>query len=1011
MNLSKFALENSKFTIIVFLLLVLFGIISFLTMPRSEDPLIDPAGTNVVVVFPGANPVDLEQLVIDPIEKVINELEDIKEIKTTAESGLAFISVEFLPGSDGDEKYSDVVQKVNSVVNDLPDGIVKFELMKWSITDVKILQLGLVSDTEPYNKLEDEAERLEDLFNNIKGVKDVDIMAYPKQQISIDVDLERMSVLNITMNDIINAVNMNNANIPGGYVEIGKKRFSIQTSGSYESINEIKQTPISLVKEQVVYIKDIAKVYFDFEDEKYIGRTNGKRSLFIAVSQKAGMNIFDVSNQLKLKIDEFKEELSSSVSVITVFDQSENVARRLNDFFINLLQGLFLVGLVFLLGVNFRASLVVITAIPISILIGIGAIDIGGYGLQQISIAGLVIALGLIVDNAIVVTENITNFMKKGYDAKSAAFEATNQISGAITSSTVTTVLAFIPIIFMGDVTGDFIRSMPLIVVFTLIASLFVSLSLTPYLSSIFLPMADKIKESKVQKLFSSFIENVYQKQLAYTLSKPRSFIILAVVVFFASLTLFPLVGVSFFPKAEKPQFLININTPESIGLAATDSLTAYLEKKLLSNPNIRTVAANIGRDNPRIYYNSIPKSEKYNRAQILVELSNHDLELLDKTIKDLRKEFSGIPDVKVEVKEFEQGPPVDAPVAIRIIGENLSTLEKISKDIEDIFQKTEGIINVNNPLGTSKTDLYVKINREKAAIYGVPIIEIDRTVRAVFAGINISKFRDSKGKEYNITISIPNDGKRKYQDFNKIYVSSVTGNLIPLKQIAEIEFKAGPNVISHYNLNRNVTITADTDGSREVNDVTMEIINKLDRYNFPEGYRYKDTGELQSRQSSFGGMAQATLVALLGIFAVLVLQFKSYKQPLIIFSAIPLALVGSILALFITGYSFSFMAFVGLTSLVGIVVNNSIILVDYTNQLLATEFELDDAIIEAAKTRFTPIFLTTATTIGGLLPLTFSGGTLWAPMGWTIIGGMIVSTFLTLIIVPALYKLFTDNK
>jgi multidrug efflux pump subunit AcrB len=379
--------------------------------------------------------------------------------------------------------------------------------------------------------------------------------------------------------------------------------------------------------------------------------------------------------------------------------------------------------------------------------------------------------------------------------------------------------------------------------------------------------------------------------------------------------------------------------------------------------------------------------------------------------LQELRDDFSFYPGAKIEVKELEQGPPVNAPIEIKVRGEKLEVLEKIADDIEKIFRQTSGLININNPLSTSKTDVRVNINRDKAAMYGIPLVDIDRTVRMSIAGITVSKYRDKEGKEYNIVVRSNFEKEPRLDIFDKIYLTTATGALIPLNQVAVVELKLSSSRISHFNLDRSVTLTADVLGGDSINNLTREIITKLDQYQWPVGYDYYVGGEKKSQEESFGGMGQAVIIAIIAIFAVLVLQFKSFKQPLIVYAALPLAVIGSILALLITGYTFSFTAFIGVTSLVGIVVNNSIILVDYTNQLRREGKELVAAIKEAGETRFLPIILTTMTTIGGLLPLTLQGGTLWAPMGWTIIGGLLTSTVLTLIVVPVLYKMFSNSS
>ncbi len=1008
MSLPKFALENHQFASIIVLILVLIGIVSFMTMPRSEDPQISPAGTSVYAVYPGANPADVEKLFSQPIEEVLNELDDIKELKSISRTGYGQVDIEFISGSDGDEKYSDVVQKVNSIRSNLPNEIVDIQMIKWTINDVKVLQYALVSENSSYAKLENEAEALEDLLKTTPGVKKIETWAYPEQEVRIQINMERLANMRIGINQLIGAIQTSSVNIPGGKLDLGGRQFNIQTSGSFEKIEDIENIIVNTGIDKPIYLKDIADIYFDYEDPSHIARFNGKNTVFVTASQKSGTNIFDVTDQIKEKAEIFRSTLPKNIILETVFDQSESVSNRLTGFFFNLLQGLILVGIIIIFAVGLRASLIVMLVIPVSIFIGIGLLDLSNYGLQQMSIAGLVIALGLLVDNAIVVTENIARFIKEGFSKFDAALRGTSQIAWAVTSSTITTILAFVPMILMADITGEFIRSMPLTVIFTLLASLWVSITITPYLSKKFMRDKDEQRESILRKQLDKIISGNYRKTLDYALNRPKFVIFLSIFIFILSLSLFPLIGVSFFPKAEKPQFIINVNLPEGTSIERTNEVARYVESVLKEKSEIVKYATNVGHGNPRIYYNVLSKRNANNHAQFLIETEEYQFEKFNNLLDDLRNEFNDYPGASIEVKDFIQGPPVEAPIAIKIIGDNLSVLKDISLNAEQIFKNTEGTLNIFNPLSTTKSDIHININREKAAMYGVPLAEIDRAVRAQITGLIISNFRDEQGKEFNIVVRGEELGVSKLSHFDKIYVPSVRGSQIPLKQLASIEFKSTPLEISHYELTRTVTVTADVKTGFLVNDVTNQIIEKLNEYNWPKGYSFYVGGELASQQESFGGMARALIIAIVGIFGVLVLQFKSYSQPLIVFSAVPLAIIGSIIALLITGYSFSFTAFVGLTSLVGIVINNSIILVDYSNQLRDEGKAIIEAVKLAGEVRFIPIILTTATTIGGLLPLTLGGGTMWAPMGWSIIGGLIASTFLTLVVVPVLYKVFT---
>lgn len=1004
-----FSLTNYQFMLVVLLLLVISGVVSFLTMPRSEDPKVTPPGTNLIIIYPGAGPADMEQLVVDPIEEKINELDDIKRINSRCGDGLAVIDVEFHTGIDMDETYSELVQKINSIRNQLPEDIMELNINRWNLSDfVIILQLALISESASYRVLDDEAERLEKALEKIYGVKKVKKWAIPAQQVRVSLDLEKMSQRNISMNQVMTAIQASNYNIPGGNIDVGHRRFNIRTSGSYESIEELRDTIVHAYGEKVVFLKDVASVEFDYEDNLYKARANGKRAVFVTVNQKEGTNIFDVMKDVRESLVKFAEKLPPSVSLYTVFDQSESVSYRVNNFFINLLQGLTLVGLVVFLAVGFRASFIVMLAIPTSILMSLGFVDLSGYGLQQMSIAGLVIALGLLVDNAIVVTENISRYLRMGHSNRAAALKGTDEIGFAVISATLTTVLAFIPIAMMGYSTGDYIRSMPVTVIYTLVASLFVALTLTPLLSSRFLRVRNNHNDTFIRKFLNRLIEKTYRPTLNFALNRPLVILVIVGIVFFSSLFLFKFVGISFFPKAEKPQLIINIDTPEGVTLERTDSAARFVEAILDDRDEIKKYATNIGHGNPQIHYGVESRELTVNHAQIFIELKKIDLNKMAQLVSDLRHAFAGYPGAFIEVQEIEQGPPVEAPIAIKILGEDMETLRDIARDVEKIFLSTMGAVNVDNPQKFQKTDIHVKINRAKAGMLGIPIVEIDRAIRASMAGMTASKFRDKEGREYDIVVRLPFVGKPRLEDFDRIYVTSLTGSSIPLSQIADVRFKSVPKQIDHYNFNRAVTLTSDVERGYSTDKVTRSIITRLDSYSWPKGYSYYVAGEKESQEESFGGMGKAVVIALIAIFAVLVFQFKSFSQPLIIFTAIPLAVIGSILALLITGYSFSFTAFIGLTSLVGIVINNSIILVDYTNKLRADGKSIVAALKEAGSTRFVPIVLTTATTVGGLLPLTLRGGTLWGPMGWTIIGGLIVSTFLTLVVVPILYRIFS---
>jgi multidrug efflux pump subunit AcrB len=418
-----------------------------------------------------------------------------------------------------------------------------------------------------------------------------------------------------------------------------------------------------------------------------------------------------------------------------------------------------------------------------------------------------------------------------------------------------------------------------------------------------------------------------------------------------------------------------------------------------------------VGHGNPKIYYNFFSRRVDATFAEIYVVLKNYSPDSFDRLLTSLRDKFSHTPGARIRVKEFEQGPPFDAPVQIYITGDDLEVLRGIASDVEAFIREQPGAVNIENQFVKTNTELMFDINKEKANMLGVPVAEIDRTIRIAVEGLEISSYRDPSGEEYPIVLRMKRAGDFRLEDLDMIYVSSLTGKQIQMKQFVDLKLQQVPSTISRYNQERTAEILADVRGGYSLDELMDPILAKLEVYSMPSGYNYSIGGELKGRKESFGGMTNAILIAVISIFSVLVLQFRSVRQPLIIFMAVPFAVTGMIWALWISGHTFSFTAFIGLTSLVGIVVNNSIILVDYTNKLRERGLSLQEALQVAAETRLTPIVLTALTTIGGLLPLTLRGGTLWAPLGWTIIGGLLVSTLLTLLIVPVFYQLMERKR
>jgi multidrug efflux pump subunit AcrB len=1010
MKIAEFSVKNYQFTLIIFVLLLTLGLNSLLNMPRGEDPEMEQPTFSIVFIYPGTSPSDMEQLVVDKAEKRLNELDDVKKLISEVSDGLAVMRIDYKHESDPDEKYQELVREVNALRNELPSDIFDIKVLRFSSTDVSIFQVALISETASYRELQKYVEKLEDEMEKLKGLKKIQTHGYPERQVRVSLNIQKMAQQGIAMNRILGALQSENINIPGGSIQMNTRRFNITTSGEYKDMEEIKNTIVYTGNGKIVYLKDVAEVEMNYQEETHLTRLNGFRSVLLTASQKDGQNIFNVSDKANPLIENFEKELPAHIKLVKNFDQSASVATRLSRFSKDFLIAILLVS-VTLLPLGTRAALVVMISIPLSIFIGLFMLDTAGFTINQLSIVGLIVALGILVDDSIVVVENIERYLRAGKTKREAAIQATSQIGLAVIGCTATLILAFLPLVFLPESSGDFIRSLPMAVIFTVLASLFVSLTIVPFLASRILKQHVSSEGNIFMRALKKGISGTYGKLLHVALRHPAVTLTITCLLFIGSLLLFSVVGFSLFPKSEKPQFLINIEMPNGTGIYATDKVARYVEQELKKEADIKHFTTNVGKGNPRIYYNVIQRNESSNFAQFFIQLNDLDPEEKTKLIDKLRNKFSYYPNAKIEVKDFEQGPSLEAPVAIRIFGENLDTLRKVSMQIEQLISKTEGTIYVNNPLASQSTGLHVKINKEKAGLLGVPVGDIDRSIRLGVTGINIAQLSPGEGEdEINVNVTLPRGKYATEEVFNTIYVNSVSGQAIPLRQLAEVELETTPNLIRHYDKARYSTVTAFVKSGYLYENINKEVIKKLEAFSFPKGYSYVAAGELENKKESFGGIQTIILITIFGFIAVLVLEFGNFKSTLIVLSVIPLGVIGAVTMLFITGNPLSFVAVIGLIALVGIEVKNSILLVDFTNQLRERGIPLLEAIEKAGEIRFLPIVLTSLTAIGGLTPLAIENNPLYSPLALVIIGGLISSTLLSRLVTPVMYRLLPPH-
>ena len=1005
MRISDFAVRNVPFMLVAFALTIALGLFAWTKISRTEDPHFPISAFMIVAVYPGADPQEVERQVVEPIEDAIHRLDDIKHLISTADDSLGVVRVQFHAGIDADKKFDELQREVDAIRTELPAALTHLEIKKINPGLVNIVQYALVSDSASTRTLEDLAEDFKDRLEKIRTVRDARVVGIPERELRVELDLARLAELKLRAVQVLEAIKAENTNVPGGAVETASRRFNIKTSGAYRSLDEVLDTVVVGDGARAIRVRDVASVRWDVGPAEHVTRFDNKRAVFVVANQKTGGNIFETQQAIDAEAAAFTRTLPAGIELVLGFEQAKNVDKRLSRLGFDFTLAVLLV-LITLLPLGLRAAGIVMVSVPLSLLSGLAALYFTGFSLNQLSIAGFIVALGLLVDDSIVVTENIARFLRLGHSRDDAAMRATKQISLAILGCTAALLLAFLPLLTLPGDSGKFIRALPVTVVYTVLASLAVALTIIPFLASRLMPTGASHEPNAALRWLLKMIDQLYAPWLRRALAHPKRTVVLSLAGAALSIGLVPLIGLSMFSKADTPQFIIEIKTPNGSSLAATDRVLRQVEAVLHATPEIKHTLANLGHGNPQIYYNIFEHENAANYAEIFVQLHSYEPGKTPKLLDNLRERFDQIPGAEILVKQFEAGPPIDAPVVMRVIGSDLGTLRTLAARTEDLMKATPGLRDVSNPLRRSRIDLSLNVDTAKAGLLGVLPLELDRSVRLAVAGLSAGDFHEDDGDHYPIVLRAPMQGQPSPDALQNLHVGTYGGAQIPLAQVTHLALSESPPRISRRDRERAVSVSAFTATGYNSEALTQQLMKAMAQQDWPDGYRFEAGGDLEGRQDAFAGFGPAILVALFGIMAVLVLEFGSFKSTLIVFTVLPLGVMGGILLLALCGYSLSFVAVVGFIALTGIEIKNSILLVDFTNQLRAQGKPLDEAIVEAGEIRFLPILLTSITAIGGLLPLALQNSPLYSPMAIVIIGGLISSTLIGRLVTPAMYKL-----
>jgi multidrug efflux pump subunit AcrB len=1009
MGLIEAAIRRWQITLVLFLALTALGTSAYITIPRSVDPHFSAPLIGVIVTSPGAEPADMEAAVARPIEDLLQGLDGIVKVSSRSTDSVAQISAEFSWDGNPEKHYDEVVREVNALRGSLPSSVQDISVQRFRTSDAAVLQLALVSDTASYRRLEKYAKDLRERLNRVNGVRLTTTWAIPNPEARVAIDAGKLAQLNLPVSAVTNALGGASIDLAAGAVHSGDQRLNVQAGGAFRELAEIAELPIRVRDGQLALVKDVAVVGWDYAEQMHLARFNGHRAIWVTLNQKDNYNVLEVRRDALATVEDFRKLLPPDVQLEIGFDQSFDISDKLNqlgrDFAIALA-----IVLLTLLPLGWRASAVVMVSVPLSLAIGCAALAALGFTLNELSISGFIIALGLLVDDSIVVTENIARHLREGKDRETAALDGTRQVAVAVLGCTCVLLFAFLPLAFLPEAAGSFVRSLPVAVLGTVAASLVVAVTIVPFLASRLLQENEQVGGSRLLRQVERAIHRGYTPLLHYSLDNPWRATGISVLIAACGLGLTPLLGSSLFPEAETPYFLIEVNGPPGAALQQTDRAVRFVEQTLRREPEVANVLANVGRSNPRVFYNSNSFEQRSNIGGVLVVLKRWDPVAGPALVESLRQRFADYAEADLVVRTFQKGPPIDAPIVIKIFGPEIGQLKIIAAHVETVMSKITGTQDIKNSVAADFPRISLDVDIGKAALLGVDPGAPRQALRLSLAGEPAGRIRDREGDTYNVMVRLPLTDRHAVSDLNSVYVPGRFG-AVSLREIATPKLESAPVSIDREGQQRIAYVKSQVATGFLTTDVNRAVFEAVNQIDLPEGYRFEVGGEAEQARKSFGGLGPVVTLALFGILAVLVIEFGSFRETIVVAGVVPFGISGGLAALFLTGNSLSFTAVIGFVALIGIEIKNSILLVDFTTQLRRTGMGLRDAIERAGEVRFLPVLLTSITAIGGLLPLALSGSELYGPLAWVIIGGLVSSTLLARVVTPTMYMLIMRGQ
>ncbi len=1018
MNLSGASVRRPVTTLMAILVLVLFGIVSLARLPIDLLPSIEVPVVVVSTTYQGVGPQEMESLITRPLESSVGTVENIETIMSTTSEGQSLLVAQFSFGTDMDFAALEMREKIDLVKAVLPEGSSEPMVLKIDPNAQPIVELALSTSTDLAQSQDIAEDIIQPRLERLDGVASVNVSGGYDEQIEINLKNDKMDGYGLNMDYLAQIIGGENLNLPGGEVQKGNQKLTIRTVGEFQTLDEIENLLIPLPAGGVIQLNDIADVELKNKDLTTIAKINGENAINISVQKQSGTNTVQVANLVNEEIEKMMEE-DESLKIQVLLDQSEYIKDAIESVSQSAVLGAALAVIILLVFLkNIRSTFIIATAIPVSVIGTFSLIYFAGVTLNLMTLGGLALGVGMLVDNSIVVLENIYRYRQQGFSRVEASERGAKEVAMAITASTLTTVAVFLPIVFMDGITSTIFKELALTFSITLFASLIIALTLVPMLSSKLLKMQDHTKSKnklvyKVNQMLDSTYESVesgYRKLLKFSMNHRLLTIIIALGIFLLTIASVPLVGTEFLPETDEGQFAINVSTPVGSELEEVEAIMIEIEDKIKDIAEIETIFSTVGSgdilgasSNVGNISGVLNKQDKRDRStqEVADEVRNRifDIPGAEKTVNIASSVDLG-------------GGMGGGAISINAKGDDLDTLKLIGDDIRDIIGSVDGVTEAKSSMEEGIPEVQIRVDRGKASQYGLTAAQVANSVRKTVTGVTATQFK-YEGNEIDVVISGDSIISESMTNLEQLMIPTPMEMNVPLGQVAKVVLDKGPVGIDREGQVRLVTVSAQV-LDRDLGSISTDIEEKMKEYTMPAGYTYEIGGENKEMMEAFEELALVLILAVILVYMILAAQFESLINPLIIMLSVPLGVSGGILALVLTKTSLSVPAYMGLIMLAGIVVNNAIVLIDYILILRSEGQERNQAILNAGPVRLRPVLMTALTSIFGLIPLAVAkgeGSELEAPLAIAVVGGLILSTVLTLVFIPVMYSLVDDGK